>query len=86
MIQKISDPVTVTFTYNSINRSCMPSSLVWQGRLYAVRKIGFHHKYRRGNTLFHVFSVVAATLFFRLVFNTDTLSWSVEEIADGLPN
>jgi hypothetical protein len=45
-----------------------------------------HHTFRSGRTLFHVFSVASKSLFFRLVLNTDTLFWRLEEISDGLPD
>lgn len=64
-------------------RSVYPKYILWEGKNYQVTKIGLHHTYRLGRTLYHVFSVDTPTLFFRLVMNTDNLHWSVEEIADG---
>lgn len=61
-----------------------PVRVVFDGREYtAVRKVGLHHTYRIGRTLFHVFSVVAGSVFLRLVLNTDNLFWTLEEISDG---
>jgi hypothetical protein len=45
-----------------------------------------HHTFKSGRILFHVFSVASKSLFFRLVLNTDTLFWRLEEISDGLPD
>jgi hypothetical protein len=45
-----------------------------------------HHTIREGRTLFHIFSVSSQDLFFRLKLDTDNLFWTLEEIADGLPN
>lgn len=84
LIQKMSAPVSVTFAYDSNENKSTPRSLVWNGRLYAISKIGFHHTYREGRTLYHVFSVTTSTLFFRLLFNTESLVWRIEEIADGM--
>jgi len=86
MIQKISQPVSVSFAFDSKTKKVAPKWVVWEGRLYAIKKIGFHHTFREGRTLFHVFSVVTITLFFRLVLNTETLHWSLEEISDGMVN
>jgi len=86
MIQKLSEPVSVSFTFDSEKRSIKPKALVWNGRLHAVKKVGLHHKFREGRTLFHVFSVVSNSMFFRLVLNTETLHWKLEEISDGLVN
>ena len=51
-----------------------------------MEKVGLHHTYRKGKTLYHVFSVDTKVIFLKLVLNTDTLHWRVEEIADDLPN
>ena len=85
MIERVHVPVSVSFTFNHKTRQAMPRALLWEGRTYYVRKVGHHHTYRRGRTLYHVFSVDTDSLFFRLVFNTDTLGWTLEEISDGLP-
>jgi hypothetical protein len=86
MIEKIKAPVSVSLIFNHKTRSTYPSSLRWDGKTYKINKIGMHHTYRTGRTLIHVFSVESDTLFFRIVLNTESLHWSLEEIADGLPN
>ncbi|HLE48626.1 MAG TPA: hypothetical protein VI819_01140 [Patescibacteria group bacterium] len=83
MLDKISLPVSVSLIFDSTKRSVYPKSLVWNGRKYPILKIGLHHTYRTGKVLFHVFSVASDTLFFRLVLNTETLHWRLEEIADS---
>jgi len=84
MFEKISAPITVSLTFDSVKRRVVPKSLVWNGRLYGITKVGLHHTYREGKTLFHVFSVVTPTLFFRLVLNTENLHWRLEGISDGM--
>jgi len=86
MIQKISEPISVSFTFDSEKRAVRPRALVWNGRLYGVVKVGLHHTFRQGTTLYHVFSVASKNLFFRLVLNTENLHWRLEEISDGLPS
>ena len=86
MIQKIDCPVSVSLVFDHIKRMVYPKWLLWEGRLYAVDKVGLHHTYREGRVLYHVFSVATKTLFFRLNLNTETLHWRLEEISDGLPD
>ena len=86
MIEKISVPVSVSLAFDHTKRKAYPKWIVWEGKLYSIEKIGLHHTYKEGRTLFHVFSVASKTLFFRLVLNTDTLFWRLEEISDGLPD
>ena len=85
MIQKVSTPISVSLAFDSNKRKVFPKWVVWNGRLYPVEKVGLHHTYREGRTLYHVFSVATKSLFFRLVLNTDNLHWKLEEISDGLP-
>lgn len=86
MINKISESVSVSFTFDSDKKTIKPRALVWKGRLYGVKKVGFHHKFRKGRILYHVFSVASKSMFFRLVLNTENLHWKLEEISDGLPS
>ena len=85
MITKLDIPVSVTLSFDSEKRKTVPRWVIWNGRLYPIAKIGLHHTFRQGRTLFHVFSVASKTLFFRIVFNTENLHWRLEEISDGLP-
>lgn len=86
MIHRVSVPISVAFTSNHKTGTVKPQLLIWEGRRYLVSKIGFHHTFRNGRTLYHVFSVVSDGTFFKLVLNTENLFWSLEEISDGLPD
>lgn len=86
MIQKIKAPISVTFKFDHRLRVVKPEKIVWSGRTYPVLKVGLHHHYRHGRTLYHVFSVASEGIFFRLLLNTDNLFWTLEEISDGLPD
>ena len=65
------------------DEGCSPLGKIWT---YPIVKVGLHHTFRQGRTLYHVFSVTSKTLLFRLVLNTETLNWRLEEISDGLPD
>jgi len=69
----VDEKVTVGMVNN------IPKYVQWHGRVHNVTQIGLHHLYREGRTLYHVFSVVADTLFMKLKFDTDSLSWRLEE-------
>ncbi|MCH7641268.1 hypothetical protein IID22_03665 [Patescibacteria group bacterium] len=86
MLEKVDESVSVSFTFDKDRKTVKPRALIWNGRLYGVEKIGLHHKFRQGHTLYHVFSVASKSMFFRLVLNTENLHWKLEEISDGLPD
>ena len=85
MIQDVSAPIGVCAIYNHRKNTSLPVKLSWDGREYLIKKTGLHYSFRKGKTLFHVFTVSTESLFFKLVLNTDNLFWSVEQIGDNLP-
>lgn len=85
MNHQVDVPVAVIFGYFPNKGKVYPLRVTWDGRDYTVTKVGYHHHYRLGRTLFHVFSVVAGPIFFELVLDTDTLFWRLKEVSDGEP-
>jgi len=86
MIQDIKAPVSVLLSFNHRTRRVTPKALEWDGKRYTVEKVGYHHQYKKGDILHHVFTVASETLSFRLVFNTKSLHWQLEQISDGIPD
>lgn len=86
MIEKINEKVTVLSLYDRDSKNIVPVKVKWQGKVYRITKLGFHHAVRVGRVLHHVFSVTAEAMFFRLNLDTETLSWTLEEVSDGLTN
>jgi hypothetical protein len=74
---KINEKVTVGMVNN------IPKYVLWKNRSHNITQIGLHHHFREGATLYHVFSVIAGTLFMRLKFDTDSLVWVLEEVSDS---
>ena len=83
MIQKLSVPVSVTLVFDHRRRTGAPTQVVFDGREYRILKVGFHHTYRRGGTFFQGVFVAGGNGFFPLVFYTDNLFWTLEEIHAG---
>lgn len=78
--QTINEEVSVNLIFDSVTKRSYPKSVLWKNNLYKIIKVGLHHKYREGKILYHVFSVITEGSFFRLLFNTDNLHWSLEEV------
>ncbi|OQA83126.1 MAG: hypothetical protein BWY29_00497 [Microgenomates group bacterium ADurb.Bin238] len=85
MVQRLNEPVSVTLFFNHQNHSIFPKTIIWHNHSYPITKLGLHHSYRLGSTLYHIFSVVSRSYFFRLKLDTSTLHWTLEELSDGLP-
>jgi len=78
MSEQIAEKVVVGLV------SGLPKWLIWRERRYQIEKIGLHHTYREGRTLYHVFSVVSDTLFLKLRLDTENLTWCLEEVDNGI--
>lgn len=83
MIQQVKVPISVLSKFDHRARKTFPVKVTWEGREYRIIKIGLHHTYRAGRVLHHVFSVASQTLYFKLVLNTESLQWTLEEVSDG---
>jgi hypothetical protein len=84
MIQEVKMPVSVNLLYDHKRNRVTPLALKWDGEVKKIKSVDLHHQYRLGRTLFHVFSVSTQGAFFRLILNTDTLFWEVDEVSDGI--
>ncbi len=80
--QKISERVSVSFVYDAMKALSYPRTVVWNGRLYPITKVGLHHTYRQGSILFHVYSVLSGELYLRLTLDSESLVWNLEELTD----
>ena len=85
MRQKIDEEASVVMYYSSRKKMALPHLISWQNKEYPVGEIGYHHKFREGRTLFHIYELTDTenSLWFRLKLNTDNLHWIVEAISDG---
>lgn len=68
----------------SVGLNEYPRWINWNNKTYKVERLGFHHTYREGKTLYHIFSITTKTLFMRLIFDTETLNWRLTDVEDGI--
>lgn len=84
MIRKINQPVAVTVFFDGSDQRILPKTIIWNNNSYPINKVGLHHTYKVGESLFHIFTVQSRYLAFRLKLDTQSLRWTLEEISDGL--
>jgi hypothetical protein len=84
MQEIIRERVSVITVYDRYTGSVMPVKVRWQGKLYYIKTLGYYHRKKEGRTLLHVFSVATSSMFFKLVCDSETLHWTLEEVSDGL--
>jgi hypothetical protein len=84
---KLNIPISVMTIFNAKDNKVQPYVVKWRDRKYTIKKIGLHHTIKVGAVLHHIFSVMTDNdTFFRLNLNTENLHWTLEEVADELPN
>ena len=79
----INQPIAVVSIYDPKTGNSLPKGLRWKNRFYPLEKLGYHHKVTQGTTLCHIFTMTYQDLIFRLRHDTNHLTWTLEEIADG---
>lgn len=60
----------------------LPKWIFWNGRTYKISKVGLHHSYYEGKSLYHIFSVISGNLFLRLKLKSENLTWILESIQE----
>lgn len=84
MIETINEPISVATIYSADKRRTMPWILSWRHKRMRVTEVGFHHYYKEGKKLIHIFDVVADnSLHMRLLCDTSSLDWTLEAVSDG---
>ena len=84
MTQKISEPVSVKMIFDHLLGKARPEQILWHNKVYPVTQVGLRHVVRDGRKLFHIFSLASNAIFLRLSLDTEKLSWTLEEISDGV--
>lgn len=85
MLIRVNQSVEIIAAYKR-DVQLMPRIMEWNNRIYKFSRLGFHHVTNQGKKLIHVFSVTDETSTYKLEFDTENLSWTLAEIADGLPS
>ena len=78
---RINEPISVIFEYNHRSVQAKPKQIEWAGKTHQITGIGYHYPQLKGNTLYHMFSVVSQSNYFKLAFNTENLQWHLEEVS-----
>ena len=83
MSEIINEKVSVVSFYDKNKGLAQPVKVIWQGRNYNVKQVGYHWPIRKGRKLVHQFSIVTDNnTSFKLAHDTETLHWILEEVFD----
>ncbi|OGC45607.1 hypothetical protein A2V49_03905 [candidate division WWE3 bacterium RBG_19FT_COMBO_34_6] len=82
MSNKIKEMISVNFIFDHTKRKSSIKSILWKKTLYKIDKNCLHHTYKNGDALYHVFHVSCNTISFKILFDSSSLIWFLEEIYD----
>lgn len=83
MLQTLAERVSVILKYDCLRSVITPVKILWQGREYLIKRVGYYHKVRVGRALQHIFHVSDGAWDFRLRCDSETLHWYIEQVSDG---
>ena len=83
MGEKIKEPVSVSLLFNHKKRKTSISKIVWKNKVHKIVTHGLRYTFKKGDTLMQVFSVASETTNFKLVLDTSSLTWTLEEVYDS---
>ena len=75
---KLNDPIEVIVTFTQ--KGPKPYALKWGKKNYIVEKINLVYEQKTGDGKLVYFSVTSQANYFKLVFDTNTLLWHLEEV------
>jgi len=79
MYEKVSEPIEVLAAFR---KDCIePMTFKRGNRHYQVKKVNLVHTERHGREKVYIFSVSDDANAYRLAFSTESLSWTLEDMA-----
>ena len=79
----MNERVKVLAVYDPETGRTVPHRLNWSGRTHNLSKMSYYHRQKYGTVTRHIYHVTDGELDFRLFVDSDTLSWTLEEVSDG---
>ena len=83
MHAKINERVKILSLYNPESGKTTPCRMKWREQIHRISKVTYYHTERTGRNLLHIFHLTDGNLDFRVILDSETLSWTLEEISDG---
>ncbi len=83
MNELINEKVSALLYYDRMSGMVTPRTIKWQGRIYNIKKLAYHHKVREGRNIVHIFHVTDGNTDFKLRLDTENLHWTLVEVTDG---
>jgi len=81
---RINERVKIHSLYDPQNGKTVPYQMIWKGQTHTISRVTYYHPERRGREILHIFHLTDDNLDFKVVLNSETLMWTLEEVCDGI--
>ena len=86
MHAKINERVKILSIYDPVSGKTTPYRMKWRDQVHRIKQVTYYHPERMGREILHIFHLTDGNLDFKVVLNSETLSWMLEEVSDGNVN
>jgi hypothetical protein len=76
--ERIKEPILVTARFTS--KGPRPQTFIWKNREYIINQTNFIHQSKEGDNLLTHFSVTCGNEGYKITFNSNKLTWTLDEI------
>jgi hypothetical protein len=83
---RTNEYIKVLTIYDPDRGNTVPHRLQWQNEVHTITNIGYYHRERRGRNMVHIYHVTDGALDFRILCDSESLAWKLEEVIDGAPH
>ncbi|MCR4263394.1 MAG: hypothetical protein NUV98_01585 [Candidatus Roizmanbacteria bacterium] len=86
MHERINERVKILSIYDPQTGTTTPYRMKWRNHVHDITQVTYYHSERLGRTVLHIFHLTDGNLDFKVVLNSETLSWILKEVSDGSVN
>ena len=83
MHERINERVKILSIYDPQTGKTIPYRMKWRGFVHDIQRVTYYHPERLGRNILHIFHLTDGNLDFKVVLNSETLSWILKEVSDG---
>ena len=83
MHERINERVKILSIYDPQTGITTPYRMKWRNHVHDITQVTYYHQERLGRNILHIFHLTDGNLDFKVVLNSETLSWILKEVSDG---
>lgn len=78
---QVNEPIEVLAAFKKSGLA--PLFFKWNGRKIKIEAVDLKYKFKRGDTLFRCFLVSCANASYKIICDSQNMSWTIEEVSSN---